>query len=110
MQRNIDEAFKMYSGDKPLGLFADKLEYNLNRMNAMYDDMETLFRSAEIENFEKLPADYAERGQFAKLFKRFNNYLEAAKIQGFTWKRFLTKSTPMVKRFLLSCIWMKQFI
>lgn len=91
MQRNIDEAFKMYSGDKPLGLFADKLEYNLNRMNAMYDDMETLFRSAEIENFEKLPADYAERGQFAKLFKRFNNYLEAAKIQGFTWKKISDK-------------------
>lgn len=87
MQRNIDEAFKLYSGDKPLGLFADKLEYNLGKMNNLFDDTEAIFRAAGIDGFEKLPADYAERGQFAKLFKRFNNYLEAAKIQGFTWDK-----------------------
>ena len=87
MQRNIEEAFKLYSGDKPLGLFADKLEHNLQKMNALYDDIECIFRSAGIENFEKLPVDHAERGQFAKLFKQLNNYLEAAKIQGFTWDK-----------------------
>lgn len=87
MQRNIDEAFKLYSGDKPLGLFADKLEYNLSKLNDLFDGIKAIFRSAEIENFEKLPDDYSERGQFAKLFKRFNNYLEAAKIQGFTWDK-----------------------
>ena len=31
MQRTIEEAFKLYSGDKPLGLFADKLEHNLQK-------------------------------------------------------------------------------
>ena len=87
MQRNIDEAFKLYSGDKPLGLFADKLEYNLRKMNDLFDDTEAIFRSAGIDNFEKLPVDHTERGQFAKLFKRFNNYLEAARIQGFTWDK-----------------------
>ncbi len=87
MQRNIDIAFKSYSGDKPLGMFADKLEFNLGKMNAIYDDIATIFHSAGIENFEKLPVDHAERGQFAKLFKQFNNYLEAAKIQGFNWKK-----------------------
>ena len=87
MQRNVDEAFKLYSGDKPLGLFADKLEYNLRKMNDLFDDTEAIFRSAGIDNFEKLPVDHTERGQFAKLFKRFNNYLEAAKIQGFTWDK-----------------------
>jgi type I restriction enzyme R subunit len=85
MKRNIEEAFKLYSGDKPLGLFADKLEYNLRKMNEIFDDINALFHSAGIDNFEKLPENYAERGVFAKLFKRFNNYLEAAKIQGFTW-------------------------
>ena len=49
--------------------------------------MEAIFRSAGVENLEKLPQDTAECGQFAKLFKRFNNYLEAAKIQGFTWNK-----------------------
>ena len=57
MQRNIEEAFKLYSGDRPLGLFADKLEHNLEKMNALYDDIGSIFRSAGIENFEKLPVD-----------------------------------------------------
>lgn len=92
MQRNTDEAFKLYSGDKPRGLFADKLEYNLGKLNELYDDIEAIFRSAGVENFEKLPEDHAERGQFAKLFKRFNNYLEAAKIQGFTWNKLSYKA------------------
>lgn len=87
MRRNIDDAFKLYSGDKPLGLFADKLEYNLGKLNELYDKIEALFRSAGVENFEKLPEDHTERGQFAKFFKRFHNYLEAAKIQGFTWNK-----------------------
>ena len=87
MQRNIDEAFKLYSGDKPRGLFADKLEYNLGKMNDLYDDIAAIFVSARIENFEKLPEDHAERGRFAKLFQQFNDYLEAAKIQGFRWSK-----------------------
>lgn len=87
MKRYIEEAFKLYSGDKPLGLFADKLEHNLKKMNNIYDEIENLFRSAGIENFEKLPDNNAERGVFAKLFKQFNNYLEAAKIQGFNWSK-----------------------
>lgn len=87
MKRYIEEAFKLYSGDKPLGLFADKLEHNLKKMNDIYDEIENLFRSAGIENFEKLPDNNAERGVFAKLFKQFNNYLEAAKIQGFNWSK-----------------------
>lgn len=87
MCRNIDEAFEQYSGGKPFGLFADKLEYNLGKLNELYDEIEEIFRSAGVENFEKLPEDHTECGQFAKLFKRFNNYLEAAKIQGFTWNK-----------------------
>lgn len=84
MWRNVDEAFKLYSGEKPLGLFAEKLEHNLSKLNELYDEIETIFRSAGVRNFEKLPEDHTERRQFAKLFKHFNTYLEAAKIQGFT--------------------------
>lgn len=87
MMRNIEEAFQLYSGDKPHGLFADKLEHNLGKMNEIFNDIYALFHSAGIENFEKLPKNNAECGVFAKLFKRFNNYLEAAKIQGFTWDK-----------------------
>lgn len=85
MKRNIDAAVKMYSGDKPLALFVDKLQDNLKKLNTIFMDIEQLFKSTGIENFEKLPEDKETCGQFAKLFKQFNEHLEAAKIQGFNW-------------------------
>ena len=87
MEQNIERAVKLYSGDKPMGLFVEKLEYNLNKLNFIYDDIRALFTSAGIPNFEKLPDDLAERGRFSSLFKSFNDYLEASKIQGFTWQQ-----------------------
>ena len=85
MQENINKAVKLYSGDKPLGLFADKLESNLKKLNTLFDEIHELFENAKISNFEKLPDDLSERGAFAKLFKKFNDTLEASKIQGFKW-------------------------
>lgn len=87
MERNINDAVKLYSGDKPVGLFVDKLPDNLRKMNARYDDIVELFDNAGINNFEKLPADSSVCGQFAKLFTGLNDYLEAAKIQGFVWRK-----------------------
>ena len=87
MERNINDAVKLYSGDKPVGLFVDKLPDNLRKMNDRYDDIVELFDNAEINNFEKLPADSSVCGQFAKLFAGLNDYLEAAKIQGFVWNK-----------------------
>lgn len=86
MEKNIEKAIKLYSGDKPFGLFVERLEFNLNQMNSIFDDISYLFERADIENFEKLPADLSECARFAKLFKELNQYLEAARIQGFNWK------------------------
>jgi type I restriction enzyme, R subunit len=85
MERNINDAIKLYSGDKPIGLFVEHLDTNLNSMNFVFEQITQLFQTAGIDNFERLPDDLSERGRFAKLFKAFNNYLEAAKIQGFNW-------------------------
>ena len=85
MERNVDEAFKLYSGDRPYGIFVNKLGANLKKMNSIYEEIVSLFKSAGLDDFEKLPDDRDMRGQFAKLFKEFNTYLEAASIQGFTW-------------------------
>jgi len=85
MERNINTAVKLYSGDKPIGLFAQKLEYNLKKLNSIFGDIFELFNGCGIASFEKLPEDRSERGKFASLFKELNAYLEAAKIQGFNW-------------------------
>lgn len=87
MERNINDAIRLYSGDRPIGLFVQHLDENLNAMNFIFDDIKRLFEAAGVENFEHLPDDLAERGRFANLFKVLNLHLEAAKIQGFTWKK-----------------------
>ena len=56
-------------------------------MNSAYDDIYDLFESAGVKNFEKLPEEKAAKARFALLFKLFESYLEAAKVQGFTWKK-----------------------
>ncbi|MDV6345905.1 HsdR family type I site-specific deoxyribonuclease [Nitrosomonas sp. Is35] len=87
MEQHINRAVKLYSGDKPIALFAQRLESNLNKLNAIYEEIVELFIHAGVANFEKLPNDLTERGKFAKLFKALNDYLEAAKIQGFKWSQ-----------------------
>lgn len=87
MKRNIDAAVKLYSGDKPIGLFANKLPSNIERMNASFAEITAVFDSAKIDDFKKLPDDLSERATFAKYFQEFSNILEAARIQGFTWEK-----------------------
>ena len=85
MERNVNAAVKLYSGDRPLGLFVQHLVENLKQMNRLYESISDLFHNAGIENFEKLPDDVSACRKFAKDFNEFNEYLEAAKIQGFKW-------------------------
>ncbi|WP_288726055.1 HsdR family type I site-specific deoxyribonuclease [uncultured Psychrobacter sp.] len=87
MERNIAAAIKLYSGDKPIGLFVDKLENNLAKMNAVFAEIQAVFSADGIANFEALPSTEASQAKFAKLFKQLNDHLEAAEIQGFTWDK-----------------------
>ncbi|AON56942.1 type I restriction endonuclease subunit R, EcoR124 family [Herbaspirillum seropedicae] len=87
MKRNVAAAVKLYSGDKPIGLFADRLPINLERMNACFVEICAIFSAAGITDFSKLPDDLAARAAFAKQFNRFSAILEAARIQGFTWEK-----------------------
>ena len=87
MERNVNNAVKLYSGDRPIDLFVEKLPYNLRKLNAVYEDIYEIFKSAGVPDFEKLPDDKTERAKFASLFKDLNDYLEAAKIQGFKWSK-----------------------
>lgn len=85
MESNINAAVKLYSGDRPLGLFVQHLIDNLKQMNELFESITDLFADSGIENFEKLPDDTSACRKFAKDFNEFNSYLEAAKIQGFKW-------------------------
>lgn len=85
MERNINAAVKLYSGDRPLGLFVQHLTENLKKMNELFENITGLFVNEGIINFKKLPADTTVCRKFAKDFKEFNDYLEAAKVQGFKW-------------------------
>ena len=86
MKQNIELAIKLYSGDRPAGLFVDHLPQNVEHMNLAYKDMVDVFTSAGVINIEKLPDDTASKAKFAKLFRQFSTYLQAAEIQGFDWK------------------------
>ena len=87
MEKYIEAAVKLYSGDRPFGLFAQRLHKNLSNMNFLYEQIKDVFEQAGIVNFEKIPPETSERKKFADLFRQFNDYLEAAKVQGFTWKQ-----------------------
>ena len=85
MERNIEYAVKTYSGDKPLGLFASKLHINVGGMNTSFAEIAILFSSAGIDNFSRLPDEIELKGRFAVLFRSYNKFFEAAKVQGFNW-------------------------
>ena len=85
MERHIEDAVKLYSGDRPIGLFVERLEKNIEAMNELVAEITHLFANAGVSNFEKLPEDPEACAKFAALFKAFNLRLEAAKIQGFHW-------------------------
>ncbi|TQO83544.1 type I restriction endonuclease subunit R, EcoR124 family [Vibrio cholerae] len=85
MEQHINDAVKLYSGDKPIGLFVDKLASNLEAMNELAAEITELFVSAGVGNFEKLPEDIEVCAKFAQLFNDLNKHLEAAKVQGMHW-------------------------
>ena len=87
MKRNIEEAVKLYSGDKPRGLFADHLPDNIRHMNVTFQDIVRIFKSAGIPDMDRLPDDVPSKAKFAKLFREFSGYLQAATIQGFSWDK-----------------------
>ena len=105
MTKNFEAAVNEYSGNKPFGVFVDKLERNLTSMNTIYDDIFDHFSAAGIENFERNDPDLSWKKRFAKLFSSFNDKLDSAKIQGFFWGTYeynfehdnMPKTTVVVK-------------
>lgn len=85
MKRDIEDAIKLYSGDKPFGLFVQHLLENISAMNKAFEEITAVFNNAGIKNFEKLPEENEAQRKFAKEFSKLNGFLDAATIQGFKW-------------------------
>ena len=85
MRKNIADAVRLYSGDQPLALFVNKLGDNLMGMNSVFTEIEGVFTNEEGVDFTHLPHEPFARAKFVKSFKDLTQYLDAAKIQGFTW-------------------------
>ena len=87
MKLNISKAFEIYSGNKPFGIFVDKLEDNLNSINSTFAEIKKLFENARICNFERNPDDKADVSKFVLLFNALCKKIESAKVQGFRWSK-----------------------
>ncbi|NIJ87953.1 type I restriction enzyme R subunit [Xanthomonas campestris] len=110
MKRNVDAAVKLYSGDKPIGLFADQLPRNLERLNDCFTEISAIFSASGITDLAKLPDDLEARAAFAKQFNRFSAILEAAKIQGFTWDKTVYEFDTEQKQKIELAITQQQYL
>ena len=86
MQSHIEAAVKLYSGDRPLDMFVQKLPDNIALMDARLQEILMVFDAAHVGDLSKLPESQEARRKFAKEFVELNEFLEAAKVQGFTWQ------------------------
>ncbi|MSB31152.1 type I restriction endonuclease subunit R, partial [Lactobacillus ruminis] len=81
----IEAAVKLYSGDRPLDLFVQKLPANVKSMDTRYREILDVFSDSGESDLMQLPESVEARRKFAKEFVELNRYLEAAKVQGFDW-------------------------
>ena len=58
-------------------------------MNQKFAEISILFHSAGIDNFVRLPEETVVKGRFALLFREYNRYMEAARVQGFHWSNLI---------------------
>ena len=94
MKRNIEAAVKLYSGDRPLGLFVESKQKHACKAQAAFKQLKKLFTNEAGEvDWSKLPEDETKRQLFVKHFNMLNQALRAARIQGLTWDELPSLST-----------------
>ena len=89
MEKNIERAIKLYSGNKPFQLYVPKLDENIVDMNRVYSQIKDLFDAEGIQDFASVPEENESKKKFVKLYNELNTYLCAAKIQGYVPKDML---------------------
>ncbi len=87
MQQNIERAVKLYSGDRPMGLFVDNLDKVIHKMNVCFADIADIFKRAKVADFATNPDDATACAKFVKLFNKLNDHLQVAQLLGFVWEK-----------------------
>ena len=87
MQQNIERAVKLYSGDRPMGLFVDNLDKVIHKMNVCFAEIADIFKRAGVADFATNPNDATACAKFVKLFNQLNDHLQAARLLGFVWEK-----------------------
>ncbi len=97
MQRNIERAVKLYSGDRPMGLFVDNLDKVIDKMNVCFADIADIFKWAGLEDFSKKPMiqPHAQRLSNYSIssmstYKLLGSWAFLGKNQAMTWYRKTT--------------------
>lgn len=93
MQKNIEDAFRLYAGEQAFYVFVYKLEENVKEMNRIADEIKSIFENDGIEDFSEAPKTEAGCKKFVKLFNEYNKKYEAARIQGFEFGKPLPDKT-----------------
>ena len=85
MIEKLHYAVELYAGEEEFGVYVNKLDKNLLKINYFFNEIRGLFLSANIYEFEKNADDIVWKRKFAKLFIEMNHFIDSAKIQGFRW-------------------------
>lgn len=85
MEKKVEKAIQLYSKDRKLKVFVEKLDMNIAIMNRCYENIVDIFKVANIENFERLPDNKEDKLAFGKQFAQILTTMEASVIQGFKW-------------------------
>ena len=83
MEQRIDEAVRLYSGEKKFSVFVDRLPQNIEIINRCFDDIKRLFRTSP--DFSKLPQEKADIAKFVITFNRLEQAKVSAELQGLEW-------------------------
>ncbi len=105
MEENVNNAFRMYSGNKTSGIFVSKLEENLIKMNNKFDEIKFIYENNKIYNFEKNPDAIEDRQKIANLINELSDLMISSKIQGYNDtkdninQRIVGKNEPFIMHF-----------
>lgn len=85
MEQNVKKAVKLYSGDKPFGLFVPHLLEHLKDLNRVYEKIQKIFDLEGIKNFTSVPKSDASKRKFISKFNELQRILDSVIAQGFKW-------------------------